>query len=87
MIDFIALIYYIRCHTKEVEVVRDNPIRFNSRITIPNKLYLEDVKLLHKAEGISEVARKIFNNAEELFRNGIDISDINVIKEIRKQYE
>ncbi len=67
--------------------MRDNPIRFNSRITVPNKLYLEDVKLLHKAEGISEIARKIFNNAEELFRNGIDISDVHVIKKIRKQYE
>ena len=63
--------------------MRDKPIRFNSRITIPNKLYLEEVKLLHKAEGISEIVRKIFNNAEELFRYGIDISDINTIKRIR----
>ncbi len=83
MIDFAALIYYIKCHTKEARVLRDKPIRFNSRITIPNKLYLEEVKLLHKAEGISEIARKIFNNAEELFRHGIDISDIHTIKRIR----
>ena len=62
--------------------MQDKPIRFNSRITVPNKAYLEEIKLLHKAEGISEVARKILHNAEELLRNGIDIYDIRIVQKI-----
>lgn len=67
--------------------MQDKPIRLNCRTTIPNKVYLEDLKLKHKAEGISEIVRKIFYNAEELYRNGIDIYDVYTVKKIREIFD
>lgn len=65
--------------------MQDKPIKFNARITIPNKAYLEEIKLLYKAESISEVFRKLLHNSEELFRNNIDIHDIHTVKKIIKE--
>ena len=65
--------------------MQDKPIKFNARITIPNKLYLEEVKLLYNSESISEVFRKLLYNSEELFRNNIDIHDVHTIKKIIKE--
>lgn len=67
-------------------VVQDKPIKLNCRITIPNKAYLEAVKQEHKAEGISEIVRKILHNAEELYKHGIDIFDVHVVERIRDDY-
>jgi len=67
--------------------MRDKPEILNVRLTVTNKLFLDDLKLLHKIETTSEIARKLFYNAEELFKNGIDISDINIIKKIRNLKE
>jgi len=65
--------------------LQDKPIKFNARITIPNKAYLEEVKSLYNAESISEVFRKLLYNSEELFRNNIDINDIHTVKRIIKE--
>ena len=44
--------------------MQDKPVKLNCRITIPNKVYLDDIKYEHKAEGISEIVRKIFYNLQ-----------------------
>ena len=67
--------------------IKDKPETLSVRVTVPNRIFLEELKLYHRSEGISEVLRKILHNAEELFRFGIDIHDVHTIEKIRKQYE
>ncbi len=63
----------------------DKPEKLSIRVTVPNRAFLDELKLYHKAEGISEVLRKLLHNSEELFRHNIDIHDVHTINKIIKE--
>ncbi len=62
----------------------DKPLTLVVRISIPNDLFLCELKSKHRAETISEVVRKLFCNVEDLYRNGIDIFEISTLERLKK---
>ncbi len=71
---------------EELKKWTDKPILLVVRTSIPNDLFLHELRKRHRVDSLSEVVRKIFYNMEDLDRNGIDLFEISNIEKVKKLF-
>lgn len=64
--------------------LKEFPYDTHIRLTRPNEYYLKEIVKEHKLESVSQALRMLVNNAEILYREGIDIYKSSIIEYLKE---